>query len=167
MATGHAMLPAGVADVLKAALDACDALGDHDALQPHMQSFVAAADQLLRIASRKKPKLPDRRTYLNAVAASNPNLRARARAYDAMDEVLSVGWPTLSNAELMQRKRQKKQHMAAQAKRAVPDYLQTALLAQQQQQHAPALLRSVALPGTHMECRQGFTVAIGHAHNGL
>ena len=124
--------PEDVAAALKAAHDACDALGDCDALQPHMRSFVAAAQQLLHVDSRKKPKLPNRHTYLNERAESNPNLQARENAYAAMDKLLSVGWQKMSNAEKQQRKRQKKQHEAARAERAVPDYVHAALVAQQQ-----------------------------------
>ena len=140
MASVHG-LPADVADALERARVACDALGDADALHPHVRCFIAAAEQLLRAASRKKPPLPDRHTYLNDVAARNPVRPARAAAYDAMDDILAVGWPKLTNAEKQVRKRQKQRHEAALANDALPDYSMAAL-AQPALQPPP-----LALPG--------------------
>ena len=170
-------VPEHVAAALKAAHDACDALGalgDCDALQPHMRSFVAAAEQLLHVGSRKKPKLPNRHTYLNERAESNPNLQARKNAYAAMDTILSVGWQKMSNAEKQQRKRQKKQHEAAQAKRAVPDYVHAALVAQQQQKWkhemaARQLAEMYALPAWEDQAwnAEPYEDTPPHAHNRL
>ena len=48
-------VPTSIAATLERARVVCDALGDADALQLHMRSFLAAAEQLLRIGGMRKP----------------------------------------------------------------------------------------------------------------
>ena len=92
---------------LKAADDACEALGSDDSLrQPMVALLVLIKARLQQDDRGGKPSLPDRGRYLNKLAESNPRRPLRARAYAALDAILAIGWRPMTCTERTQRRRQ-------------------------------------------------------------
>lgn len=128
LAPSERPLPPDVAAALDHARTVCDALGVLDALHSKMHKFVQMVTLQLQQTDGGAPvELPNRKDYLNKLDKQSSKRPARQRAFDAMDAVLAVGWPSLpamTNAEKQVRKRQKQRHNAVQPRLAavLPDY---------------------------------------------
>ena len=87
-----------IADELARARDACDALGSDDPLRPEMRSLLDTIGKRLEGnegASRgRRPALPDRRRFLTKLAAHHRLRPSRENAYEVMDALLELCWPS-------------------------------------------------------------------------
>lgn len=105
--------PPDVAAALAAARTATD---DLDAADPKLDEFrrrvEGAAAALHKWPPDKGdwPGVPNKRDHLRDGPTNGPYKATRTAWYTAMEHLHKLGWVKMDNAELMQRKRQKKQH---------------------------------------------------------
>ena len=101
-----------VEEALALARTRCDALErTKDAMHDRMRKFIAEAEQYLQAASLKQPSLPNRRDYYNRLRDGDSRKVARGEAFEAMDSVLRVGWPPMTDVEKQRRSRDKRAKM--------------------------------------------------------
>ena len=87
-----------IADELARGRDACDALHSDDPLRPEMRSLLDTIEKRLEgneKASRgRRPALPDRWRFLTKLAAHHRLRPSHENAYEVMDALLELCWPS-------------------------------------------------------------------------
>ena len=87
-----------IADELARARDACDALRSDHPLRPEMRSLLDSIGTRLggsEGASRgRRPALPHRGGFLTKLAADHPLRPSHENAYEAIDALLELCWPS-------------------------------------------------------------------------
>ena len=87
-----------IADELARARDACDALRSDDPLRPEMRSLLETIEKRLEgsegTSRGRRPALPHRGGFLTKLAAHHRLRPSREKAYEVMDALLELCWPS-------------------------------------------------------------------------
>ena len=90
------------------ALEVFSSLEDDDSLRPHMKKLLdTVADRAAEGDRGRRPQLPDRALFLNKLDAGHRLRPSRAQAFEAMDELVTNGWPRLSSTESTRKRRKR------------------------------------------------------------